>query len=88
MADDLAHHTDGCTCPTHASIRRFLFDFEPAPPLGIPAHRINRNVKAMAADSAGHLVDPTGSGRGRWVPDDRAMWSDDGTGAQRKDHLR
>lgn len=54
----------------------------------IPAHRVNRFVRAAARDLDGHLADPTGSGRGRWVPDDRAMWRDDGTGAQRKDHLR
>ena len=88
MATDLAYHPDGCTCPTHASIRRFLFDHEPAAPLGIPAHRVNRFVRAAARDLDGHLADPTGTGRGRWVPDDRAMWRDDGTGAQRKDHLR
>lgn len=41
MTDDLAYHADDCTCATHASVRRFLFDFEPPPPLGIPAHRVN-----------------------------------------------
>ena len=91
MADDLAHHPDGCCCATHASIRRFMFDHEPAhhpDVVAIPPHSVNRVLRNIARGLEGHLVDPTGSGRGRWVPDDRAMWSDDGTGAKRKDHLR
>lgn len=73
MTDDLAYHADDCTCATHASIRAFLAEFTPAPPLGIPAARINAYVRRLAADGAGHEdnhtgpnlgceVDPTGAG--------------------------
>lgn len=52
MTDDLAYHPDKCTCPVHASIRRFLFDFEPTvhPDVtAIPAHRVNAYCERLAA---------------------------------------
>lgn len=64
MSADLAYPPDGCTCATHASIRRFLFDHEPAPPLGIPAHRVNAYVGRLAADGAGHDDNHTGPNLG------------------------
>ena len=86
MADDLAYHPDGCTCPTHASIRAFLDEFTPAPPLGIPVERINAYVKRLAADGAGHDDNHTGpnlgaefdtTGAGHMYRDE-GMWRWDG----------
>ncbi len=89
MADDLAYHPDDCTCPTHASIRRFLFDFEPAPPLGIPAHRVNTYVRSLTgtdkhigppdAPQLGSEFDTHGAGS---MYRAEGMWVWDGIGAR------
>lgn len=89
MAGDLAYHPDGCTCPTHASIRRFLFDFTPSPPLGIPADRVNAWCKRHLSESAdigpsgtpqlGHEHDTTGAGSMYRL---EGMWRWDGISAR------
>jgi hypothetical protein len=89
---DLAYHPDGCTCASHASIRAFLAEFTPAPPLGIPAARINANVKRLAADGAGHEDNLTGpnlgaefdtTGAGHLYRDE-GMWRWDGIADRHK----
>lgn len=64
MSDDLAYHMDGCACATHASISRFLAEFEPPPPLGIPAHRVNAFCKQMGSGDGRPDVNPTGPNLG------------------------
>lgn len=61
----------------------------PPPPVGIPAERVNACAARMLKGSEGHLVDPSGSGRGRWLATMRFMWLDDGSGQHTsKDLLR
>lgn len=90
MADDLAYHPDDCTCATHASIRRFVFDHEPVAPLGIPAHRVNTYVRRITADGGGHDDNHNGPNLGAEFDTHGAgsmyraegMWVWDGIGAR------
>lgn len=61
----------------------------PVKPLGIPTDRIRRFLDAVDAGSEGHAVDPTGSGRGRWLAGRSGLWSDPGDmHGTRRDFLR
>ena len=89
---DLAYHPDDCTCATHASIRAFLTEFTPAPPLGIPAARIYAYVRRLVADGAGHDDNHTGpnlgaefdtTGAGHMYRDE-GMWRWDGIANRHK----
>lgn len=63
----------------------------PLPPLPphdpTPTDRINTCANRMTRFD-GHLVDPAGTGKGRWLATPLGIWRDDGITTDRREYLR
>lgn len=64
-----------CACPGCVAVR------------AIPADRAHTFIAKVNAGTTGHLADPGGSGRGRWLATPVRMWSER-DGIDRREYLR
>lgn len=83
MAPDSVRISDGHGHWTHIDPTTPL---TPVAPVGIPHERVRAFLDKVESGTAGHLVDPTGSGR--WLATPVRMWNDAEDRGKRKEFLR